>query len=328
MRLQCSIFATIGLLALLCSTSLGQSSSTPSVEQLSAGEAPLVRTEVHLVNLSFLVHDQKRQLVANLTQDDLAVYEDGIPQKISIFAKEEQLPLTLGLIVDVSSSQDKFIKRHEKDIKVFLQRVLRPEDQAFAICFGNHLRLVSDLTSSPQQISDGLHRFDKGDRDFPEFDPDRTRDAGTALFDALTDSIQERLAKVPNRRKALIVFTDGEDNSSANDLFDTIAAAQDSDVLIYAIRYTQEEKGKLTSRNKYGIRTLSHLAQQTGGNSYDALKIDIPQSFEEIGDELRSMYSLAYHSTNKLSDGSFRKVSIVSKKPDLSIRSKPGYYAR
>jgi Ca-activated chloride channel family protein len=285
-------------------------------------------SEVHLVNMTFSVRGADGKTAAGLGVDDFDVLEDGVPQKIRFFAREDQLPLSVGLIVDVSSSQDKFIKRHQHDIETFLKGILRPSDQAFAVCFGNHLRLVSDTTSSVPQIIDGLKSFDKGDMDFPEIGPKEERDLGTALYDAIYFSVEEKLRSSNNRRRALILFTDGEENSSEHDLIDAISAAQDSDVLIFAVRYTQTKHGEMTARNKYGMRVLEHLASQTGGSDFDGLHTDLPEAFREISDELRSLYSIAYQSTNKTQDGTFRKVVIEPKQSGLKVRAKAGYYAR
>lgn len=285
-------------------------------------------SEVHLVNVTFSVRTADGKIASGLNADDFNVFEDGVPQKISFFAREDQLPLSLGLIVDASDSQGKFLKRHQQDIQAFLQRVLRPSDQAFALCFGNHLRLVSDNTSSLSQIMDGLKHFDKGNTNFPEIGPQEERDLGTALYDAIYFSVEEKLHSSQNRRRALILFTDGEENSSEHDLLDAVSAAQNSDVLIFAVRYTQTSHGSLTARNKYGTRVLDHLAALTGGTDFDGLHTDLPDAFRQIGDELRSLYSIAYQSTNKTQDGTFRKVVIQPNQANLIVRAKAGYYAR
>jgi Ca-activated chloride channel homolog len=286
------------------------------------------KAEVHLVNVSFNVRSADGKLVPGLKADDFEVYEDGVPQKVSSFANEGQLPLTLGLIVDASSSQDKFIKRHSKDIETFLKETVRPQDQVFAVCFGNHLRLVSDLTSSTPQVIDGLARFDKGDKNFVEIAPDEDRESGTALYDAVYETSVGKLRSVENRRRALILFTDGEENASGHDLIDAIAAAQDSDVVIYAVRYSDIHHGHLSAHNKFGAQSLNHMTSQTGGMQFDGLHTNLPDAFDRIGEELRSLYVLSYHSTNKTRDGRFRKVEIRPKDSSLVVHSKAGYFGQ
>ncbi len=284
-------------------------------------------SEVHLVTLTFSVHDASGKLVTGLNQDAFQVFEDGVAQKIVSLANGSELPLSIGLLVDGSDSQSKFLKRHTKDVELFLQQILRPQDQVFAIGFGDHVRLVADLTSSPTQVVDGLTTYDKGKMDFPELDPDPTRSGGTALFDAIYASVQEKLANASGHRRVLILFTDGEENSSAHDEVEAIAAAQGADVLVYAVRYTQAHHDKLTAGNHQGMANLKHLTAQTGGTDFDGLNTDLTQDFRQIADELRSQYSISYYSTNKVNDGSFRKVVIEPTQAGLSIRARSGYYA-
>ena len=293
-----------------------------------AQEIPTFRVETHLVNTTVSVRDGAGRIVQGLTQDDFTVLEDGVPQAIKFFAHDAQTPLSLGLIIDVSSSQDRFIKDHARDIQTFLKQVMQPQDTAFAVCFGNHLRLVSDTTTQVPDIIDGIERFDSGKRNFAELGPDEQREEGTALFDATYFSIAEKLNFIEHRRKALILFSDGEDNSSGHDLLDAIEAAENNDVLIYSVRYSQLHHGSLNVRGTYGARVLAHLSGQTGGVDFDAHSTDLRKAFDQIASELRSLYEIAYQSTNKARDGSYRKMVIQVKRDGLIVRAKPGYYAR
>ncbi len=290
-------------------------------------EKPLVRSETHLIDFTFSVHRPDGTLAKGLTQDDFQITEDGVPQKIAFFGTQGDLPLTLGLLVDASDSQSKFYKRHRKDIAKFLKTVVRPQDQVFSICFGNHLRLTNDMTSSAEAVLDGLERFDQGDRKFTELAEEDDREGGTALYDAIYYSIGQKLAQVPGHQRALILFTDGEENASAHDLLDAIDAARDNDTLIYAIRYTND-KDKLSPDARHGIAALHHLASETGGEDFDALHTDVGEAFEQIAGELRSLYSVAYHSTNRKRDGTFHKVVITTNDDAYSVRARTGYYAR
>jgi Ca-activated chloride channel family protein len=161
----------------------------------------------------------------------------------------------------------------------------------------------------------------------PLLGPDISRDLGTAFYDALYYATMEKLAAAEGARKALIVFSDGEDNSSAHHMLDVIESAQRENVVIFAVRYTETKKGQLTARNQYGIRVVARIASETGGYDVDAGKVDLSQSFAGIGDELRSSYDLAYHSTNTAGDGTFHKLVIRAKRPGLITRAKTGYFA-
>lgn len=295
---------------------------------LGAQSVPTIQVETHLIDSTFSVHDAEGRIISDLTQNDFSVAEDGIPQKIRFFANHTTLPLSIGLVIDESGSQDKFVKEHEKDIQAFLDEILGPKDQAFALCFGNHLRLVSDYTSLAPAITERIKRFDKGTTTFPEIGPQEKRELGTALYDAIYFSVQEKMASIRQRRKIILVLSDGEENSSEHDLIDAIEAAQNGNVLIYAIRYTEMEHGQMTARNRYGMRVLDHLTAQTGGRTFDARAVKVKDAFAEIAEELRGLYELAYQSTNPVRDGTYRKILIQSKQLDTSVRSRAGYYAR
>ncbi|GGA61870.1 hypothetical protein GCM10011507_11750 [Edaphobacter acidisoli] len=294
---------------------------------LHAQNFPTIHVDTRLIDTTFSVRDTNGQLVHGLTQNDFTITEDGVPQTIRFFFRDTDLPLSIGLVIDSSGSQDKFVKAHEKDIEAFLHQILEPNDQAFAICFGNYLRMVSDSTSSPEKITSGIHRFNKGERNFPQIGPKEDRDLGTALYDAVFYSVTEKFSNIHQRRKVIVVFSDGEENSSEHDLLDAIEAAQNNDVLIYAIRYTELTHGQMNARDRYGVRALNHLTEQTGGHAFDA-QSNLSQAFAQIADDLRSLYEIAYQSTNHERDGTYRKVVIHTTQPGLIVRARTGYYAR
>lgn len=296
--------------------------------RLHAQAVETIQVETHLIELTASVHDARGLAVTGLAQQDFTIAEDGIPQRIRFFAHETQLPLSIGILIDVSGSQDRFEKQHEKAIEEFLVQVLGPRDEAFAVCFGNHLRLVSDTTSSGATIVSGIRAFNGGDHSGPELGPKEDRDLGTALHDAVFYSVTEKLTQVQQRRKVLLVFSDGQENSSEHDLMDAIEAAQNADVLVYAIRTTETKHGKMNARDRYGMRVLDHLTGQTGGTSYDASSTNLKTDFDEIASDLRSLYEIAYQSTNPVRDGLYRKVVVRTTRADLTVRAHGGYYAR
>ncbi|HEY6390329.1 MAG TPA: VWA domain-containing protein [Bryobacteraceae bacterium] len=287
-----------------------------------------IRVNVKLINVGFSVRDSLGKLVMNLNQDDFEVFEDGAPQKIAFFAKSTDVPLNLGLLVDMSGSQEPFMKRHHKDLETFLKKALGPRDQAFLLCFGNRLRVAEDYSSSPKDLAEALKDFLKGHGEYPQLGPlQEKRISGTAFYDAIYYSIQEKLADAEKGRRALIIFSDGEDNSSAHHMLDAIETAQNNDVLLFSVRYTDAKDGKLNARNKYGISVMERISLETGGD-FDARAKGLAANFEQIGEQLRSSYELAYHSTNPIPDETFHKISIRVKHPGLRARAKTGYYAR
>ena len=288
-----------------------------------------IKVDVNLVNVAFIVHDSTGALARNLTKDDIEVFEDGVKQDVKFFSRSGDLPLLLGLVVDGSSSQDKFVKQHRHDMETFVTDSITPRDRVLLIGFGDHIRVACDFTSSASDLIDALDRFQKGSgRNFPELDPDKTRVDGTALFDAVYLTAVEKLKPIPGERKALILFSDGEDNSSAHDLMDAIEAAQSADSLIYTVRYTAPRRNGLTARNRYGIREMDRLARETGAAAFNASEKDVSVSLRQVTDELRAIYEVAYTTTNPAHDGLFRKVVIRPKQDGFTVRAKPGYYAR
>jgi Ca-activated chloride channel family protein len=288
------------------------------------------RVDVNLVNVGFSVRNGEGKLVGDLTLDDIEVLEDGAPQKISYFARSADVWLNLGLIVDVSGSQELFVKQHHKDLQTFLKNVMKTDDRAYLLTFGNRLRLVSNFSSSPKELAGALEHFDKnhGRELHPEIGPREIRISGTAFYDALYYGVTEMFAKVERGRKALIVFSDGEDNSSAHHMLDAIEAAQSSNTLVYAVRYTEVRDNRWNARNKYGMSVMARIAKETGGVDFDARERGLSENFRQIGEELRASYELAYASSNPQNDGTFHKIAIRVKRPGLTARAKTGYYPR
>jgi VWFA-related protein len=286
--------------------------------------------DVHLINVGFSVRDSQGKLVTNLTGDDFEVLEDGVPQKIAFFARSEDVPLTLGLVVDMSGSQGSFLKPHERDLRTFLHAALTPQDRAFLLCFGNHLRLVADYSTPGRDLAAALAGFDHAKElsVYPELGPKEIRTAGTAFYDAIYYASVQMLANAEGRRKALVIFSDGEDNSSAHHMLDAIEAAQSNNVLLFCVRYTQIENHRLNARNKYGTSVMARIAGETGGADYDAREKGLAENFRQIGEQLRSAYELGYHSSNPKTDDTFHKISIRPKDGNLTVRAKTGYYAR
>lgn len=296
----------------------------------AAQELPTIRVDVNLVNLPFTARNSRGELLLNLTKDDIEVLEDGIPQTITHFSQSGTSPLSLGIVADVSGSQKDFLKDHRRDLRDFLKNVAQPRDQAFLVCFGNNIRLVTPLTGIMEQITTGLQKFEKAkDYDvFPTIGPRERRTAGTAFYDAIVHSTEDVLAKVDTGRRALIVFSDGEDNASALHLLDAIETAQRAGAIVFCVRYTEVKNERWSARNKYGRGVMQRIARETGGLDLDATDADdLRPQFRQIADILRASYDLGYNSSNPR-DGSFRKIQLRSKQPGLVFRHKTGYFAR
>jgi Ca-activated chloride channel family protein len=232
-------------------------------------------------------------------------------------------------VVDGSGSQDSFGKQHQRDLEEFLKRTLESRDRAFLVGFGNHIRELSGFTSSSTSLMDALRRFEKGAGSaFPEIGPPERRVQGTAFYDSIYYPVTERMTGAGQGRRALLMFSDGEDNASSHNLMDAMEAAQTADVLFFALRYTEMRGGRLSARNKYGISVMERLAVGTGGAHFDAGGGSLAKAFAEIGEQLRSSYEIGYHATNTEKDGNFRKITIRCRQPGMTVKVKTGYYAK
>jgi Ca-activated chloride channel homolog len=296
-----------------------------------AQEPAAIRVDVNLVNVPFSVRDERGQLVKSLRRDDIDVLEDGLPQTVKHFSQGQDSALALGLLVDGSGSQEEFLKKHRRDLRDFLKNVMQAQDRAFLLGFGNHLRLVSGMTDRAEQVMDRLQQYQKGkevDR-FEIVGPRERRVLGTAFYDAIYYAAEDVLATAEGARRALVIFSDGEDNSSAHHMLDAIEAAQRAGVAVFGVRYTELSKGRWTARNKYGRAVMERIAKETGGLDLDATEAeDLREPFRQIADILRATYDLGYSSTNTGKGGVFRKIEIRGKQPGLKFRHKTGYFAR
>lgn len=290
------------------------------------------RSDVRLVNLTVTVKDGAGRLVEDLSPDDFEVAEDGFPRKIALFARSSDVPLNLGLVVDISGSQAAFRRAHLRDLRAFLDQALGEHDRAFLECFAADPRLVVDYTSSSRQLVDGLEGYiaAPGKRAYPLLGKpvQRVRNGGTAFYDAIYHAANRMFQKVERGRKALIVFSDAEDSDSVHPMEETIEMAQSNDVLIFAIGYYETVRGVWNSRHQYGRSVMERVARETGGADFDASQQDVSSHFREIGEQLRSSYEIAYHSSNPPEDRTFHKVAVRVKRPGLVARAKTGYYAK
>jgi VWFA-related protein len=287
------------------------------------------RSDVRLINVAAAVRDGGGKLVDGLAQDDFEILEDGVPQKIAFFARSSDVPLHLGLVVDISGSQTHFVKAHQRDFKVFLDKALNQRDRAFLLCFSSHPRLITTFTSSPKQLVDALEGYMDASHksNYPVVGPQEIR-SGSAFYDSLYHAANQMFQRIDRGRKAIIAFSDGEDNTSARHMMDAIEIAQTNDVLLFCIRYTETRNGRWTARNKYGRGVMERIALETGGADFDASERELSDHFLEIGEQLRSSYEIAYHSSNPPEDRTFHKIAVRVKRPGLTVRAKTGYYAK
>ncbi len=296
------------------STTAADSSAVSAADAAAAGEPMLtIKARVDEVNVLFIATDRHGKFVRNLNEADFSILDDHKPvQSILNFRRETDLPIELGLLMDVSGSvQGRF--GFEKEAAVgFLQHIIRPGyDRAFIVGFNKDSHLTQDFTDKVPLLAAGVERLSNG--------------GGTALYDAVYKACQDKLLREQFDhpvRKAIIVVSDGEDNQSEHTRAQAIEMAQRVEVLIYAI--STDDSGLILR----GDKVLEDLASATGGRAFFPYKMkDITHSFASIEDELRSQYDVSYKPSDFDADGRYRSIQITALKKDLQVRARRGYYA-
>jgi VWFA-related protein len=261
--------------------------------------------------------------VAGLDQADFKVFEDGKEQAIRYFTREANLPLTIGMLIDVSGSMGSLIPAEQRAGGEFFETVLRKDDLAFIISFGKDADLLQDATGSPRLLQRGLDELKPNIRVggiTPGPVPTAASQAGTVLYDAVFLAADERLRRETGR-KVIVLITDGEDTGSRVTLQKAIEAAQKADAIIYGILYTDPRYG-----SNAGV--LKRMAEETGGRMFEiGRNTSLQNIFQQIQDEMRTQYSISYSPGNAVRDGSYRKLEIRPVNKDNKVQARKGYYA-
>jgi len=292
-----------------------------------------IRVDVDIVNLYTAVRNKQNGLVNNLEKTDFTLAEDGKAQTIKYFTRETDLPLTIGLLVDVSNSQRNLIEVERHAAASFFQSVLKKKDVAFLVSFGADSDLLQDLTGSPRVLEDGLSRM-KLNGGFSGINsgpvPTATHARGTVLYDAVFAASNDVLAREVGR-KAIILITDGEDEGSTETEKAAIEAAQKADTIIYGILYVDRQfyGGFGNFGGGYsGETVLKHMADETGGRLFTVdRKNTLDNIFDQIQQEMRTQYAIGYTPTNSVKDGSYRKIDLRTNNKDQKVQVRKGYYA-
>src|SRR5437660_208696 len=260
-------------------------------------EGPAIFTsDTRLVVCHTTVVDKTGHLVTTLPKEAFTVLEDGKPQEIKVFRRED-IPVSLGLVIDNSGSM------REKRAKVeaanlALVRDSNPDDEAFVVNFNDEAFLDlphnKDFTSDIKELEEALTRVDSR--------------GGTAMRDAIRMSIDHLKEKAHKDKKALVVVTDGNDNSSAISLENLVKAAQQSDVLVYGIGLLGEEERREAQRAQ---RALKSLAEATGGEAFFPKELsEVDKIAHQVARDIRNQYTIAYSPSNTAMDGTYRKIEI------------------
>ncbi len=288
-------------------------------------EQPTFSTDVKVVSVLATVTTKKGQIVRDLSKDNFTLAENGHKQTIQYFSRDSDLPLTIGLMIDTSLSQQKVMDAERSASARFFEDVLRPDkDHVFIVQFDMAVMMRQELTSSLKVLSDSLTRVDTPSRG----DLNNQLGGGTLLYDAVVKASKDVMQKQQGR-KALIILTDGVDTGSDLSLADAIDAAQFADALIYTILFSDESYYGLSFEGVHGKNVLMRMSRETGGGFFAvSKKLSIEQIFDTIQDELRSQYSLGYVSDKPVVVSEFRKIALTTDKKDLVVRARDRYWAR
>jgi len=296
-----------------------------------------LKMNVNLVDLFFTVKDKNGELVPHLTRNDCTVMEDKVPQTLKSFVAETDQPLTLGILLDTSGSQQNVLPLEQDAGSQFLQRVLRSKDEAFLVSFDVNVDLLQDFTNSAHQLAHAMSKAEintaggNGGAGIPGAGggtiPTIGDPKGTLLYDAINLASNEKLNQ-ESGRKALIILTDGEDQGSRTKIGEAIAAAQKSNVIVYVILIADRGFYGGFSMGYSGYSVAKRISDETGGRLIDVGNNGkkLEAAFQQIEDELRTQYVASYTPSNIKLDETFRRVSVQCGE-GTKVQVRKGYYA-
>jgi VWFA-related protein len=271
-----------------------------------------IPVRVNEVSVVFTVTDKHNHYVKDLTKKDFAVLDNQLPvSNIRSFRRETDLPLQVGLLIDASNSiRDRFKFEQESAIE-FLNQTIRPRyDRAFVVGFDVTPEVTQDFTDDTNALAHGVRLLRPG--------------GGTAMYDALYYACRDKLMKAPQLstvRRAIILVSDGEDNSSHVTREEAIEMALRANTIVYTISTNFPSGGS-------GDKILQRIAEATGGRAFEPFQLtDVANAFAQIQDDLRSQYELSYRPENFVHDGHYRTIAISALHKGLKVRSRSGYYA-
>ena len=279
------------------------------------------KVDVKLVNVFVTVTDQQGAPIGNLTKNDFSLSEDSVPQNIAVFSKESQLPLSIVLAVDTSSSTRKDIRLELEAARRFIHSMIRPQDAVALFAFATNVSEMTPFTAKLHQVDTAINEVRVG--------------GATSLYDAIYLGAKALINR--QGRKVLVLITDGGDTASSIDYKEALRAAQQSEALVYSLIDVPVEAS--AGRNTGGEHALIQISNDTGGKYYYAASIaQLDKAFEQISDELRTQYLLAYYPVARRAASDFRQIDVVAhahSAPEaqgsdsgdkLVVRARRGYY--
>jgi Ca-activated chloride channel family protein len=281
-----------------------------------AAPAASFKSNTNLVVIPVSVTDSSNRFVLGLQKEDFQLFEDGVEQTIAHFSGEDA-PLSVGLAFDESGSMDLKLRRSRDAAAQFL-KTMTGDDEAFLVEFNEKAKVSVPFTSKAQEIETALTNSQPGGL--------------TAMLDAVDVALRE-MKKAKNPRKAIVVVSDGGDNSSHYTASQIESLVREADVEIYAMGvFEQTFSLGLLNEEVSGPKLLSELSAQTGGRAFAAtLSSDLPAVAARIAIELRNQYVLAYYPQNQVRDGKYHKVEVKLAQPKgisaVKAHWRTGYYA-
>ena len=309
----------IAIAAVALSGGLAQQSPQPLQAQ---DKQPVFSVDVRLVNVAFSVRGPSGNLVSGLAKDDFELYEDGARQEIRNFSRDLDTPLTLALLIDRSGSQEGLEGQNLETAAAFLRGILRTQDRALVVGFGNRIKLLHDFTSTARELELAILEAAWNYGKSPGIGPNEMREGGTAVNDAIYWTAKEKLESLPGR-KALVMIGDGEENSSKLRVAEVTRELQQADVLLYGLN-----NGGSPQAHKRNPNVLPYLCEDSGGREFRVGSGPLKDAFDQIEAELRGLYSVGYVSSHTGQPGQFRKIEIKTKFQGLTVKNRPGYYVR
>lgn len=282
------------------------------------------KINVNLVRLYVTVRDKHGAIVTNLQKDDFKVYEDGTEQKIAFFSKDMTDPITLAMMIDTSGSQEHLLDAEKSTASRFLRDILKKDDLATVISFDTTVNMLADFSDDQEVLQSAI---DKAEINAPvSLGPTSLNLPGTVLYDAIVQVCQDRLPEETGR-KALIILTDAEDEGSTQPLRSAIHAAQDANAVVHVLLIAERMGYFMSGQSYSGDMVAREMAGQTGGRVIPIRNNDdLDKAFDEISEELRSQYIVAYYPANAAANGAYRKIK-VSSTQGLKVLTREGYYA-
>lgn len=332
----------IGSAVVTSDISFAQTANTaiPTPTPPADDDDDVIKIDTEAVNVLFTAQDRNRRLLTDLKQTDIKVLENGEPQEIVGFSRQVDLPMSLSIVIDTSLSQERTLPQEKEAAMAFLESVIRPaKDEVSIVTFTGETTLEQGMTNNLTRLRRAVERvriippagyMGSGVAGTPPINGDSVNLYGsTALWDAIWVTSEEVLGPAPDRtRRAIILLTDGLNNGGQKKLDEAVQAALKAEAVIYTIGigdnyYDGVDKG-----------TLNKLSERSGGRAYFPRdERDLRQAFQQIEEEMRSQYLIAYEPVDQKRDGSYRTIEIVLENPELKkqkvkLTHRQGYFAK